>query len=104
MRCWGTILKEPVQYGYEYNCTKEDVIEALLDVYDNYDYYLARADKLKSWVRRYDYSEIKPLYLSIVKPSDIFLSTKNRITEKGLYTNSKKLYEKYRRLLKKDKG
>lgn len=104
MRYWGTILKEPIQYGYEYNCTKEDVVEALLDVYDNYDYYLARAEKLKNWVTRYDYSEIRPLYLSIVKPNEIFLSTKNRITEKALYTNSKKLYEKYRKLLKKDKG
>jgi glycosyltransferase involved in cell wall biosynthesis len=104
MRSWGVILKEPVQYGYEYNCTKEDVVEALLDMYDNYDFYLAKSEQLKNWARKYDYSQLKPLYLSLVKPQKIVLSTKNKITEEALYTNSKKLYEKYQRLLKKDKG
>lgn len=104
MRRWGTILKEPIQYGYEYNCAKEDVIEALMDMYDNYDYYLSKSEQLKNWVRRYDYSQIKPLYTAVVQPKQVFLSTKNKITEKGLYTNSKKLYEKYEKLLKKDKG
>lgn len=104
MRSWGTILKEPIQYGYEYNCTKEDVVEALLDMYDNYDYYLAKSEQLKNWARKYDYSELKPLYLSVVKPNEVVLSTKNKITEKGLYTNSKKLYEKYQKLVKKGKG
>jgi glycosyltransferase involved in cell wall biosynthesis len=104
MRRWGTILKEPVQYGYEYNCRKEDVVEAFLDVYHNYDRYLAKADKSKHWVKRYDFSEMKPYYLSLVKPQEVILSTKNKITSKGLYTNSKALYDKYNRILKRDKG
>ncbi|MCH9631580.1 MAG: hypothetical protein S4CHLAM37_16040 [Chlamydiia bacterium] len=99
LRKWGTILKEPIRYGEEYNCTKEDVMEALLDVYDNYDYYLARAENLKSWVKQYDYSNLKPYYLSLIKPMKVCLSTKNRITKNVLYTNSKALYEKYRKVL-----
>ncbi|MEI8300916.1 MAG: glycosyltransferase [Chlamydiota bacterium] len=104
MRRWGTILKEPLQYGYEYNCKKEDVVEAFLDMYHNYDYYLAKADKSKLWVKRYDFSEMKPYYLSLVKPQEVILSTKNKITSKGIYTNSKALYDKYNRILKKDRG
>lgn len=99
LRKWGTILKEPIRYGEEFACTKEDVMEALLDVYDNYDYYLARAEKLKSWVKQYDYSNLKPYYLSLIKPKKVCLSTKNRITENVLFTNSKELYEKYQKVL-----
>jgi glycosyltransferase involved in cell wall biosynthesis len=104
MRAWGTILKEPVQYGYEYSCTKEAVVEALLDMYDNYDYYLAKAEERRNWARKYDYSEIKSLYLALVKPEEIVLSTQNKITEHVLYTNSKLLYDKYQNLLKKRKA
>jgi len=104
LRAWGTILKEPVQYGYEYSCTKESVIEALVEVYDHYDYYLARAEAGRNWARQYDYSQIKPLYLTLVKPQEVILSTKNKIAENTLYTNSKNLYSKYQRLLKKRKG
>lgn len=104
MRAWGTILKAPVQYGYEYNCTKESVVEALLEMYDHYDFYLAKAEERRSWARQYDYSEIRSLYLTLVKPEEVVLSTKNKITDKVLYTNSKTLHDKYHKLLRKRKG
>ncbi|MBM3191935.1 MAG: glycosyltransferase [Chlamydiae bacterium] len=104
MRRWGTILKEPVQYGDEYNCSKEAVVEAFLDVYHNYDTYLAKGEAARQWVRRYDFSEMKPYYLALVKPQEVTLSTKNKITPKGICTNSKELYDKYQRILKKGKG
>jgi len=105
MRSWGTILKEPLQYGYEYNCSKGSVVEALLDVYDHYDYHLAKAEERREWARQYDYSDIKPLYITLIKPKEVVLSTKNKITEEGiLYTSSTTLYTKYQKILKKYKG
>lgn len=103
LRYWGTILKEPIQYGYEYNCAKEDVVEALLDVYENYDVYLAKAERAKQWAKKYDYSEIRPYYLSLIRPHQVILSTKNKIGDNCLYTNSNKLYKKYKKLLKINK-
>lgn len=101
MNTWGSILKYPLQYGYDFNCRKEDVVQALQEMYQNYDVYLARAEKLKEWVKKYDYSEIRPFYISLVKPKLVELSTKNKITEEGISTDSKALYDKYQKLMKK---
>jgi glycosyltransferase involved in cell wall biosynthesis len=99
---WGTILQEPIQYGHHYNCKKEDVVDALLDMYNNYNNYLHQAPHLKTWAAKYDFSELKPIYLSLVKPQSIVLSTKNKIAPEGIYTNSPELYEKIKKL--KEKG
>lgn len=101
MNTWGNILKYPLQYGYDFNCKKEDVITALREMYENYDFYLARSEQLKEWAKKYDYSEIKPYYVALVKPEHVYLSTKNKIALDGLSTDSKALYDKYKRLMKK---
>lgn len=95
---WGTILKEPVQYGYQYNCKKEDVVAALLDMYTYYQHYLKQGPELKKWANTYDFTLQKPFYLSLVKPGKVALSTKNKITKEGIYTNSQELYRKYQKL------
>lgn len=100
MNTWGTILKAPIQYGYQYNCEKKDVVEALVEMAEHYDEYADRSLKLKDWVKKYDYEELKPYYLSLVKPKNVYLSTTNKILKDSLYTNSSKLYQKYKKLLK----
>jgi glycosyltransferase involved in cell wall biosynthesis len=99
---WGTILQQPIQYGYDYNCKQEDVVDALLDMYENYDVFLKQAPELKRWAQKYDFSELKPFYLSLVKPKKVVLSTKNKITREGIFTNSPDLVEKFKEL--KNKG
>jgi glycosyltransferase involved in cell wall biosynthesis len=101
---WGTILKKPIQYGYQYNCHKEDVVEALVDMYTHYDTYLKQAPDMKKWVQQYDFSELRSLYLSFVKPQSVTLSTKNKITPQGVFTNSRELFEKFKTIEQKKKG
>lgn len=96
---WGTILKTPICYGEEFACTKEGVVAALQDMYDNYDYYLARAEKAKEWVKAFDYENLKPYYLALVKPKKVCLSNMNKVTHNTLYTNSTELYGKYKKIL-----
>lgn len=98
---WGTILKEAVAIGKQYNCDKEDVIEGLKEVYSNYETYLKKNQQMRSWVRKYDYDEAKIFYQALLQPKKIILSTKNKITKDALYTNSKDLINKYEKILKK---
>lgn len=101
---WGTILKEPIQYGYQYNCKKEDVVEALIDMYTHYDLYLRQAPELKKWAQKYDFAALKSSYLSLIKPKSVTLSTKNKITPQGVSTNSRELFEKFKKIERKKKG
>ncbi len=100
LRKWGKILEVPVQYGFEYDFKEERLVEALKNVYENYDSYLASSEKLRNWVKKYDYSEVCPLYKSLVKPDKIILSDSNGISINCLTTNDKELFEKYKKVLK----
>lgn len=96
-------LKEPAFYpwggycGFRFNCSTEDAVQALLDVYNNYDSYLQKSEASRKWVTQYDYKNLKPYYRSLVKPKKILLGQENKIGPDYLMTNSSSLYEKYKK-------
>lgn len=99
-------LLEPAFYpqfatniGNKYNCKIEDSVEALLDVYNNYDYYLTKAHAGREWVKQYLWANLKSKFLNLIKPKEIIYGKDNVVTEDYLMTNSLSLYQKYKKVL-----
>lgn len=100
-------LAEPARYfgrpykaGYRFNCTLDDAVAALLDVYQNYDKYLKNGSEARKWVSFYSYSNdyLKKLYKTLVSPKEIVLGNENKLEPDRLTVDSQELYEKYLRL------
>ncbi|MBP9842014.1 MAG: glycosyltransferase [Simkaniaceae bacterium] len=85
--------------GKSYDCSIEDATEALRDVYENYDTYLSKGEERREWVKQYRFSRLKSKYLNLIKPRSVVLGEENQITEEGIVTTSRELYDKYRTLL-----
>ena len=81
--------------GYVFNCKLDDARQALRDVYDHYDHYLAKAAQGRKWVQRYLAKNLKNMYLSVLKPKTIILGDKNEAKSEYLMTNSQTLFNKY---------
>ena len=94
---YSTILKRTL--GEDFNCEVDDVAAALKEVYENYSDCLALSPQMRQFAEKYDYSQMKPLYLNLVRPNSVTLGEVNEITEEGLTTTSQELYEKYRSLI-----
>jgi len=86
-------------YGVCYDCTEEEVVQALLDMYENYDKYLQHRKDAREWVQQYCYNRLNTLYLTLVKPQQVILGKENKLTDDALITTSPELVEKYQRLL-----
>lgn len=100
-------ILEPAMYcgkelssGYQFNCEIDDVAAALMDMYTNYDQHVKRAPLARNWASSYDYSnkELSKIYRSLVNPKEIIFGTENKIHEDYIMTDSKDLYEKYKKL------
>jgi glycosyltransferase involved in cell wall biosynthesis len=89
---WGT-------FGYYEDCAVSDAANAMLDVYENYDRYLAYSEAERLWVSQYHYPNLRSLYLSVVRPQVIVLGSSNTITKDKIITTDKKLVEKYMKIL-----
>ncbi|MBA3953979.1 glycosyltransferase [Candidatus Dependentiae bacterium] len=83
------------QIGYNFNCSKQSVVTALKEVYNNYSTYLKKSHLGRKWSEQYLYKNLKPLYLNLIKPKQVVFGKYNHITAEYLMTNSKKLYNKY---------
>ncbi|MCH9631582.1 MAG: hypothetical protein S4CHLAM37_16060 [Chlamydiia bacterium] len=83
------------RYVPDYNKT----VEALLDVYNNYEKYLMKSEKMKKWALNYKYTNLHNKYKTIVKPKKLRLGKENCIDEDTLTTNSEKLYKKFKKIL-----
>lgn len=75
-----------------------DLADAMLDVYNDYQKYLDKSAKARTWVERGQYKYLKDEYLNMVKPKKIILSDRNEITKEHLMTDSKELYNKWKHL------
>lgn len=84
-----------VQDGERFNCTLEDCVAALQDVYANYQKYLDLGPAMREWAAAYDYDRLSSQYECLVSPPKIVLGEENKITAECLYTNSQDLYQKY---------
>ncbi len=89
------------QCGNFFNCTVHDAASALKDVYEHYDTFFKKSYHGKNWALQYTSRALKKKYMNLVKPKEIILASKNRITNDALMTNSAKLYEKYRKIIEK---
>lgn len=85
--------------GNQFDCTTEAVQEAMRDMYVNYQDYLDKAPYGKVWVKQYLKENLQKLYGTLVKPQSVYLGNQNKITQDGLMTNSRALYEKYTYIL-----
>jgi len=85
------------------DCSVDDVVKALLDVYKNYEIYVNKAKQGKEWVKQYLKENLKKKYLNLIKPKEIKLGNKNVITNDYLMTDSPQLYKKYLELNKNKK-
>jgi len=85
-------------YGDFFTVTIDDAAEAFLDMFENYESYLAKGAKARQWATAYESKRLSTLYLSLIKPKKITLGTVNEITEEGLITDSLSLYNKYLKL------
>lgn len=94
--CEFTLEKD---LGFYFGCDEEAVAEALLDVERNYDSFLEKSAEARQWASQYDFSQLRPLYCSLVKPKKLLLGEENKITSDYLMTNSNKFYKKYKKLI-----
>jgi glycosyltransferase involved in cell wall biosynthesis len=102
-------ILEPADYtpffgkfcGDLHNCLLKDVREALREMYNNYSVY-DKTHHLKKWAAQYSYDNLKPMYLSLVKPKKILLGSENLIKKDCVITNSLDLFKKYNQLIKNE--
>ena len=101
-------ISEPAYYfksefnsGHRFNCELDDVVDAIKDVYLNYDQYVGKGADARKWVSNYCYSNdnLKVKYRGIVAPKKVILGSENKITDEYMITDSKELYDKYQKIL-----
>ena len=55
---------------------------------------------MRQWASRYDYSQLTPLYESVVCPNELILGKNNEVLPNGtIITDSQALYDKYIRVM-----
>ena len=91
------------QYGSFFNCDLDEAAQAMLDVYSNYKMYLQNAEQSREWVKKYEFTNLRDLYKSLIKPKEVILGSHNEITPEYMITNSQDLYDKYSKLIEDDK-
>ena len=95
----------PGDFGVQYQCRTEDVEEALRDVYTNYEAYLQRGAEARAWASGYHFTNMTPLYRSLVKPVRVVLGARDEIRADGtVVTASKALFRKYRSAFERRKA
>jgi len=82
-------------HGEWFNSKVEDVAAGLSDVYENYSFYLQKAQQGKEWVKHYLPENLKERYLNLVNPKKLILGDRDEVTDNYLMTASPDLYEKF---------
>lgn len=88
-------LRGIVDRGVQFDCTVEDIREAMRDVYDNYQSYLEKSYQSRSWVAQYSFSTLQKKHLNFIKPKKVIFGEYNKVEDDYLMTNDLKLYNKY---------
>lgn len=91
--------------GEQFDCEVNDVVEALRDVYENYEKYINKARLGRKWVNQYNCQNaiLKRKYCTLFKPKKVILGEKNKIKGDTIITNSPELYLKYSQIVMKNK-
>jgi len=89
--------------GNNFDCRTEDLVEAMIDMYDNYEKYLSQSDKMRAWVMRYSTEALREKYINMLQPKKVILGDHNEITDDYLMTDSEELYNKYTKVTARKK-
>ena len=82
--------------GYQYACDENDIADAMLNLYDNYENFLKHSESAREWSKQYLPTNLKSIYKNLVNPKSVHLGDVNEVSEEGLTTTSVELYEKYK--------
>lgn len=85
--------------GHNFDFDIDDGAAAMLKVYKNFEALNKQREKTRAWAMQYQYENLLPCYLSLIKPSKIILGERNEVTSDYLMTDSEELYSKYLSLL-----
>lgn len=86
----------PGDFGFQYQCRTSDVVDALRDVYENYETYLQKSADARKWASQYQFTKMAPLYRALIKPTNVVLGKTNEIHADGtVVTTSKRLIRAY---------
>ena len=85
-------------YGEWASCSEEEVSKALLSLYHNYSAHLKQSEEARKWAAQSDFSYLKPLYKTLLRPKAVELGSENKITPDKLITTSPTLLKKYQSL------
>lgn len=86
--------------GNFYDVDIDVVAKALQEAKNSYPKLLTNSHKLREFAKTSNFSELKKFYNTLINPSFVEFGQDNKITEIGIYTHSKPLIEKYKRILK----
>jgi glycosyltransferase involved in cell wall biosynthesis len=64
-------------FGNYYRCTIDDLSDAMLDVYENYQDYLSNAEKARKWAFLYSTKHLKEKYIQFFDPQRLRLLQSN---------------------------
>jgi glycosyltransferase involved in cell wall biosynthesis len=87
------------QIGNFYDCSADDLANLMKKTVDNYPKYLEQAIRGRAWAKQYLWSELRPLYMSLVKPQKVLFGKENKISPEGWTTNDAVLFSKLKGLL-----
>lgn len=85
--------------GSNFNCSCEDAMLKMRDVYENYAFYIERASQARAWVEQYLYKNMASQFVTLIKPQRVVLGQVNKVDGNTLVTNSYDLYAKYTSML-----
>ncbi len=88
--------------GQQDVCSVDALAEALLDVYQNYEKFLAKSEEAREWTKHLLPENLAASYQNLVKPKKLQLGEENKVSAEGLTLKSEKLFEKYRRVVGSD--
>ncbi len=100
-------IKEPAFYpfcdkccGNYFNCEKEDVKAALLDMFTNYEKkYLRQSPEARDWAAQWTYPNLQKMYYTLVNPDNVILG-QDSIEDGYIITSSTSLEAKYQKIIK----
>jgi hypothetical protein len=88
------------KFGNFFDCKIEAAAQAMKMVYQRYDYFYKKAQQGKQWVKQYLPENLRPYYVTLVKPKKVVLGNRDALERDCIYTTSRSLYEKYLAVIK----
>ena len=95
-RFWRPVEEQSILDGYQYAFDENDIADAMLHLYDNYELFLKHSESAREWSKQYLPKNLKSIYKNLVSPKSIHLGDVNEVNEEGLTTTSLDLYKKYK--------